>query len=127
MFDHIGIEVGDVEAALDFYLTVFASLGLQQALRFDSPTGPVVGLAGPDGRPQFWLSPASVPAGREDHLAFTAADRATVEAVHRAAVAAGAEILHEPRVFPEYHPDYYGVFVRDLDGNNVEAVCHRPD
>jgi hypothetical protein len=55
------------------------------------------------------------------------ADRATVRAFFDAAVAAGAEVLHEPRVWPEYHPDYYGAFVRDPDGNNVEAVCHRPE
>ena len=62
-----------------------------------------------------------------DHIAFEAADRATVRAFFQAAKAAGAEVLHEPRVFPEYHPNYYGAFVRDPDGNNVEAVCHLPE
>ena len=64
---------------------------------------------------------------REVHIAFVAADRAAVRAFFEAAVAAGAEVLHEPRVWPEYHPTYYGAFVRDPDGNNVEAVCHSPE
>ncbi|HRW19270.1 MAG TPA: VOC family protein, partial [Dermatophilaceae bacterium] len=58
---------------------------------------------------------------------FTAADAATVRAFHEAAVGLGAEVLHEPRLWPEYHAGYYGVFVRDPDGNNVEAVSHRGD
>jgi catechol 2,3-dioxygenase-like lactoylglutathione lyase family enzyme len=57
-------------------------------------------------------------------VAFSAPDRAAVDAVHAAALEAGLEILHAPREFPEYHPGYYGVFVRDLDGNNIEAVFH---
>ena len=64
---------------------------------------------------------------REIHVAFQADDRATVRAFFEAAVGAGAEVLHEPRVWPEYHPTYYGAFVRDPDGNNVEAVCHSPE
>jgi len=64
---------------------------------------------------------------RPIHVAFVAADRATVDAFFAAAVGAGAEVLHEPRVWPEDHPSYYGAFVRDPDGNNVEAVCHRPE
>ena len=58
------------------------------------------------------------------HVAFTAPDAAHVRAFHAAALAAGAESLHAPRLWPEYHPGYYGAFVRDPDGNNVEAVCH---
>jgi predicted lactoylglutathione lyase len=57
-------------------------------------------------------------------VAFTAASREAVDAFFAAAVAAGADVLHEPRLWPEYHPGYYGAFVRDPDGNNVEAVCH---
>jgi predicted lactoylglutathione lyase len=62
----------------------------------------------------------------EAHLAFSAAHRATVIAFFQTAVAAGAEVLHEPRVWPEYHDAYFGAFVRDPDGDNVEAVCHSP-
>jgi predicted lactoylglutathione lyase len=64
---------------------------------------------------------------REVHIAFQAPDRAAVRAFFEVAVHAGAEKLHEPRVFPEYHSHYYGAFVRDPDGNNVEAVSHLPD
>ena len=78
----------------------------------------------------FWLGPVPEEARdrvpRENHLAFTAPDRAAVDAFHAAALAVGAESLHAPREWPEYHEGYYGAFVRDPDGNNVEAVCHRP-
>jgi catechol 2,3-dioxygenase-like lactoylglutathione lyase family enzyme len=70
------------------------------------------------------VSPAAGSETRELHVAFIAPDRAAVDAVHEAALAIGAEVLHAPRVFPEYHPTYYGVFLRDLDGHNVEAVHH---
>jgi catechol 2,3-dioxygenase-like lactoylglutathione lyase family enzyme len=79
--------------------------------------------------PSFWLSaqPAEGPASgpnREIHVAFQAPDPATVRAFFAAATATGAEVLHEPRIRPEYHERYFGAFVRDPDGNNVEAVCH---
>ena len=78
--------------------------------------------------PDFWLSAATADAGfRESHIAFQAPDRAAVRAFFEAAVGAGAEVLHEPRVWPEYHQQYYGAFVRDPDGNNIEAVCHAPE
>ena len=64
---------------------------------------------------------------RESHIAFTAPDRDAVHAFFEAARSAGAEVLHEPRVWPEYHATYFGAFVRDPDGNNVEAVCHTPE
>jgi catechol 2,3-dioxygenase-like lactoylglutathione lyase family enzyme len=75
-----------------------------------------------------WLGPLSGGGpNREVHVAFQANDRTVVRAFFDAAVAAGAEVLHEPKLWPEYHPDYYGAFVRDPDGNNVEAVCHQPE
>ena len=78
--------------------------------------------------PSFWISALETGGeNRESHIAFTAANRAEVRAFFDAAVAAGAEVLHEPREWPEYHPNYYGAFVRDPDGNNVEAVCHFPE
>ena len=66
-------------------------------------------------------------AWRASHIAFIAPSRAAVHAFFAAAVNGGAEVLHEPRVWPEYHETYYGAFVRDPDGNNVEAVCHGPE
>ncbi len=124
MLDHLSIQVTDVRAAAAFYLRVFAPLGVREAMRYERDGGLVVGLSGADGFPQFWLGPASLPAAREAHIAFSAPSRAAVDEVHAAATGAGAEILHAPRLWPEYHPGYYGVFLRDLDGNNVEAVHH---
>jgi len=125
MIDHLGVQVANVEASLAFYLQTFAAIGLREAMRFPVGDSFVVDLCGADGIPGFWLSPAAGPATRELHVAFTAPDRPAVDAVHQAALAAGTEVLHAPREWPEYHPGYYGVFLRDPDGHNVEAVCHR--
>jgi catechol 2,3-dioxygenase-like lactoylglutathione lyase family enzyme len=124
MLDHIGIQVQDVERSLAFYLSAFAPIGMREAMRFPVGDTFVVGLAGPDGPPDFWLVPPGGPETRELHVAFRAPDRAAVDAVHAAAVAAGTEVLHAPREWPEYHPGYYAVFLRDPDGHNVEAVHH---
>jgi catechol 2,3-dioxygenase-like lactoylglutathione lyase family enzyme len=124
MLDHLGVQAADVEAALSFYLRAFAPIGMREIMRYETPGGPVVGLGGADGMPTFWLSSGNSSETRELHVAFRAPDRAAVDAVHEAAVAMDAEVLHAPRVFPEYHPTYYGVFLRDLDGYNVEAVHH---
>jgi catechol 2,3-dioxygenase-like lactoylglutathione lyase family enzyme len=124
MLDHLSLQVADVGASVAFYTTVFAPVGMREVMRFDREGSLVVGLAGPDGRPGFWLGPAVGPAAREVHVAFTAPGTDAVDEVHRAGLAAGAEILHAPRIWPEYHPGYYGVFLRDPDGNNVEAVHH---
>ncbi len=76
-------------------------------------------------KPEFWVGPRATGDGfRECHIAFQAPDRAAVQAFMNAAIEAGAEVLHPTRLWPEYHPNYYAAFVRDPDGNNVEAVCH---
>jgi catechol 2,3-dioxygenase-like lactoylglutathione lyase family enzyme len=124
MLDHLGVQAADVDAALDFYMRAFAPLGIREIMRHPVDGGFAVGLGGPDGFPHFWLSPGRRAETREIHIAFSAPDRAAVDSVHDAAVAMGAEVLHAPREFPEYHPGYYGVFLRDLDGHNVEAVHH---
>ena len=88
--------------------------------------GDVIGY-GVAPMPDFWIGPQETGDGfREAHLAFSAASRAAVQSFYEAAVASGATVLHEPRLWTEYHPNYFGVFVRDPDGNNVEAVCHAP-
>ncbi len=124
MLDHLSIQCADVAASAAFYDAVLAPLGGRRLLEF----GPVIGYGAPPV-PEFWLGPSSPDGGgfREVHVAFAAPDRAAVRAFFRAAVALGAEVLHEPREWPEYHPGYYGAFVRDPDGNNVEAVCHTPE
>ena len=122
MLDHLSVQCADVAASAAFYDAVLAPLGGGRILDF----GDVIGYGNP-GKPDFWLGPRATGEGfRETHLAFVAPDRAAVRAFFEAAVAAGAEVLHEPRVWPEYHRAYYGAFVRDPDGNNVEAVCHVP-
>lgn len=123
MLDHLAIQCADVAASAAFYDTVLAPLGGSRLMDF----GEVIGY-GVAPMPDFWLGPRSTGEGfRESHIAFAAADRAAVRAFFEAAVGSGAEVLHEPRLWPEYHPGYYGAFVRDPDGNNVEAVCHVPE
>jgi catechol 2,3-dioxygenase-like lactoylglutathione lyase family enzyme len=122
VIDHLSIQCADVVASAAFYDEVLATLGGIRQLEF----GDVIGY-GDRGRPEFWIGPRTTGEGfRECHLAFHAADRPTVHAFYEVAVAGGAEVLHAPRLWPEYHPDYYAAFVRDPDGNNVEAVCHLP-
>jgi catechol 2,3-dioxygenase-like lactoylglutathione lyase family enzyme len=123
MLDHLGIQCADMDASSAFYDAVLAPLGGTRQMDY----GVAIGYGTPE-KPDFWLSEFDSGDGfRESHIAFEAADRAAVRAFFEAAVAAGAEVLHDPRVWPEYHPNYYGAFVRDPDGNNVEAVCHRPE
>jgi catechol 2,3-dioxygenase-like lactoylglutathione lyase family enzyme len=123
MIDHVSIQCADVRASAAFYDAVLASLGGQRIM----DRGDVIGYGIPP-MPNFWIGPWSTRTGfRESHIAFSASDRAAVRAFFDVATAAGAEVLHEPRVWPEYHPTYFGAFVRDPDGNNVEAVCHKPE
>ncbi len=122
MLDHLSIQCADVAASASFYDAVLATIGGSRIMDF----GEVVGFGVPP-MPDFWLGPRQTGDGfRESHIAFSASRRADVDAFVDAARALGAEVLHEPREWPEYHPNYYGAFVRDPDGNNVEAVCHSP-
>ena len=106
-----------------FYDAVLEPLGGVRVMDF----GGAIGFGVPP-MPTFWIGARETGDGfRESHIAFGAADRAGVRAFFEAAVGTGAEVLHEPRLWPEYHPNYYGAFVRDPDGNNVEAVCHIPE
>jgi catechol 2,3-dioxygenase-like lactoylglutathione lyase family enzyme len=123
MLDHLSIQCADVAASAAFYDAVLAPLGGTRLMEF----GDIVGF-GVAPKPDFWLGPQATGDGfRECHVAFVAPDRAAVRAFFEAAVGTGAAVLHEPRVRPEYHASYYGAFVRDPDGNNVEACCHLPE
>jgi len=123
VLDHLGIQCADLPASAGFYEAVLAPLGATRLMDFGVAIG--FGIA---PKPDFWIGEFNSGGGfRESHIAFVASDRATVRAFFEAAVAAGAEVLHEPRLWPEYHAEYYGAFVRDPDGNNVEAVCHSPE
>lgn len=120
MLDHVSIQCAELEASAAFYDAVLAPLGGQRIMDF----GDAIGYGTPS-RPVFWIGTQTTGDGfRESHLAFTAPSRAAVREFFAAALERGAEALHEPRVWPEYHETYYGAFVRDPDGNNVEAVCH---
>ena len=123
MIDHLSVQCADPAASATFYDAVLAPLGGTRVMDF----GEVVGF-GVAPMPDFWIGPRSTGDGfRESHIAFTAPSRDAVDAFFAAATASGAEVLHEPRLWPEYHASYYGAFVRDPDGNNVEAVCHAPE
>ena len=120
MLDHLSIQCADPDASKAFYEQLLAPIGGRTILSF----GNVHGM----GRdfPCFWLGPIGDAGGAHTdvHICFRAHSREEVDAFVEAARAQGAEVLHEPRVWPEYHPGYYGGFVRDPDGNNVEAVHH---
>jgi catechol 2,3-dioxygenase-like lactoylglutathione lyase family enzyme len=120
MIDHVTIPVRDYARSKAFYEEALAPLGYQFAMEFESWGG----FADEHG-PSFWLN-GQPPAHAPIHVAFHAKDRATVDAFHGAALAAGGTDNGKPGLRPEYHPDYYGAFVLDPDGHNVEAVCHRP-
>ena len=123
VIDHFGINCADWERSKAFYDKVLGVLGYSRQMDYQVAIG-----YGVDGKPDFWISDmsrgeASGP-NRESHFAFHAADADAVQAFYDAALESGAESLHAPRLWPEYHPGYFGAFVRDLDGNNVEAVFH---
>lgn len=123
MIDHISLQTDDFPAATAWYDAVLAPLCYSRTMGFPG----VAGYGPPGGVPAFWLGEAVDAGGRQSHVAFAAVDRAAVRAFRDVAAGLGSEVLHEPRLWPEYHPDYYGAFVRDPDGNNIEAVCHRPE
>ncbi|HTW05672.1 MAG TPA: VOC family protein [Streptosporangiaceae bacterium] len=123
MIDHLSMQCSDMAASAAFYDAVLAPLGGQRIMDF----GDTIGYGLPP-RPEFWIGRHNTGEGfRESHIAFAAENRAAVRAFFDAAVACGAEVLYEPRLWPEYTDTYYGAFVRDPDGNNVEAVCHAPE
>jgi catechol 2,3-dioxygenase-like lactoylglutathione lyase family enzyme len=123
MLDHVSIQCGDVAASAAFYDAVLAPIGGSRSLEHDEVVG--YGLA---GQPEFLIGSWQTGEGfRESHIAFAAPDRSSVRAFFDAAVATGAQVLYEPKVWPQYHENYYAAFVRDPDGNNVEAVTHVPE
>jgi catechol 2,3-dioxygenase-like lactoylglutathione lyase family enzyme len=119
MIDHVGIQCDDLARSRAFYDATLGALGYRSLMDF----GEAVGYG--SEFPVFWLGAATdaVP-NRQGHFAFSAGSREAVQEFYAAALRLGAESLHEPRLWPEYHPGYYGAFVRDPDGNNVEAVHH---
>ena len=125
MLDHIGFTVSNLDAAKSFFATALAPLGYEALMDFEYEGTRHVGL-GAGGKPDFWLQqgPATTP---HLHICFRAETRAAVDAFYKAAIAAGGRDNGGPGLRPHYHPHYYGAFVFDRDGHNIEAVCHSPE
>lgn len=127
MIDHAGIPVSDFNRSKDFYQRTLLPLGIGVVMEVTSEEagGSAAGF-GANGKPFFWIG------GRERqaaclHIAFRANSRAEVDAFHRAGLSAGGTDNGAPGLRPHYHPNYYGAFIIDPNGNNIEAVCHKPE
>ena len=118
MIDHMSLRVSDFPRSKSFFAAALAPLGYSVLMDYDAAAG--LGA----GRPDFWIGQGA--AGGPTHVCFGAASRAQVDAFHKAALAAGGRDNGAPGLRTQYHPTYYGAFVLDPDGNNIEAVCHLP-
>jgi len=119
MIDHLGISIQDLQKSKEFYLKALKPLGYGIVMEFETAVG-----FGPKGKPAFWIAPGK--ASGHVHVALIATTRAQVDAFYEAALQAGGRDNGKPGLRAHYHPDYYGAFVFDPDGNNIEAVCHQP-
>ena len=125
MLDHTGIAVSDLNKSKAFYVNALGPLSISLVMEVTAEQtgdGAHAGF-GKDGKPFFWIGSGGHPGGPA-HFAFTAKSRDEVVAFHRAALAAGGKDNGPPGLRPHYHANYYGAFVVDPDGNNIEAVCH---
>jgi catechol 2,3-dioxygenase-like lactoylglutathione lyase family enzyme len=126
MFDHVGYAVTDLGKSRAFYVRALAPLGYAVQMEVSREmTGGEAHVGMGIDRPTFWFGEGKKKVSGV-HLAFAAKDRATVNAFHKAALAAGGTDNGKPGLRPHYHENYYGAFVLDPDGNNIEAVCHAP-
>lgn len=125
MIDHTGVAVGDYQKSKKFYADALAAIGYQLIVEFPASvtgTEDVAGF-GEGGKPDFWVV-SGTPNKPPVHVAFRVGSRTMVDAFYKAAIAAGGTDNGQPGLRPHYHPNYYGAFVRDPDGHNIEAVCH---
>ncbi|GAB2786549.1 VOC family protein [Dyella kyungheensis] len=129
MIDHVGLAVSGYERSREFYRSVLAPLGGELVMEVTAEqTGDGShGGFGMHGRPTFWIGTSHNAHSGSVHVAFTAPDRDAVRAFHRLALEAGATDNGAPGLRPHYHEHYYGAFVLDPDGHNIEAVCHSPE
>lgn len=127
MLDHIGISASDFEASRHFYEAALAPLGISLVMEVTpEQSGSYHGLGmGKGSKPFFWLGNGGAK-GTGGHIAFAAGTRAEVDAFYAAAMASGGTDNGPPGIRAHYHPNYYGAFVLDPDGTNIEAVCHAP-
>ena len=125
MLDHVGICSANLERSQDFYTKALAPLSIELLMELTAEQTGANAHAGfgRDGKPFFWIGTGPRPSGPV-HIAFVALRRFDVEAFYRAAMDAGGTDNGSPGLRPQYHPNYFGAFVLDPDGNNVEAVCH---
>jgi catechol 2,3-dioxygenase-like lactoylglutathione lyase family enzyme len=121
MIDHTGVTVSDVAESKRFYAAALAPLGYSLLMEFEQDAG--FGVA---PKPDFWIGEGK-PHVPPVHVAFRAESRRQVDAFYRAALAAGGRDNGAPGLRPNYHENYYGAFVLDPDGHNIEAVCHTPE
>jgi len=121
MIDHTGIRVSNLDKSIEFYTKVLAPLGYTLIMQF--PGGAGFGVA---GKPDFWLDGTHGAPKDPIHIAFRASGRAIVRDFYAQALAAGATDNGAPGTRPHYHEHYYGGFVHDPDGHNIEACCHEP-
>jgi catechol 2,3-dioxygenase-like lactoylglutathione lyase family enzyme len=125
--DHVGLAASDFDRSLAFYSFALKPLGIALIAQFpaDGPAGQAAAGFGREGKPELWISPGG-PVTPPIHLALTANSRAEVDAFYEAARGAGGIDNGAPGVRAHYHPNYYGAYVLDPDGHNIEAVCHFP-
>jgi len=119
MIDHMSLKVKDFAKSKSFYEAALKPLGYKVAMQFGEAAG-----FGTSDHPDFWIGAGA--GASPIHVAFAAKDRKTVDAFHQAALAAGGKDNGQPGIRAHYHPNYYGAFVFDPEGNNIEAVCHTP-
>ena len=120
MLDHVGLKVKDFAKSKKFFADALAPLDYRVVMEFEGVAGFGIG-----GKPDFWIEQAPA-AGSRTHVAFASSDRKSVDAFHAAALQAGGKDNGAPGIRAHYHPTYYGAYVFDPDGNNVEVVCHKP-
>lgn len=123
--DHVAISTADYPASLAFYEKALAPLGIKTHMKFEGEEGNVAGLG--SEQPFLWIGDGGKLTGGRVHLAFSAPNRAAVDAFYAAAIAAGGKDNGPPGLRPHYHATYYAAFVYDPDGHNIEAVCHAPE
>jgi catechol 2,3-dioxygenase-like lactoylglutathione lyase family enzyme len=121
VIDHVDLLVSDLDASLRFYQAALEPLGF--GIIDQSETSFSFGVDGADDFGINLIAPGDTPT-RSAHVAFVAESREAVDAFYEAAVAAGGTLKSAPSLHPEYHEGYYGAFVYDPDGNNIEAVYH---
>ena len=122
MIDHLTLRVADYDRSKKFFAEALAPLGYEKIMEFEGFCG-----LGAGGKPDFWIARSGEGARPQTHIAFAARTRQDVDRFHEAAVKAGGKDNGKPGPRKEYHENYYGAFVLDPDGHNIEACCHKPE